>query len=75
MRHVGKQVGVGGGFFLEELAEQELLVVVVVVVRRSGVSHGLGSELGVKVRLREIEDWRRRARKRDAKETDTKHCC
>lgn len=48
MRHVGKQVGVGGGFFLEELAEQEL---VVVVVRRSGVSHGLGSELGVKVRL------------------------
>ena len=73
MRHVGKQVGVGGGFFLEELAEQEL--VVVVVVRRSGVSHGLGSELGVKVRLREIEDWRRRARKRDAKETDTKHCC
>ena len=50
MRHVGKQVGVGGGFFLEELAEQEL-VVVVVVLRRSGVSHGLGSELGVKVRL------------------------
>lgn len=71
MRHVGKQVGVGGGFFLEELAEQEL----VVVVGRSGVSHGLGSELGVKVTLREIEDWRRRARKRDAKETDTKHCC
>ena len=71
MRHVGKQVGVGGGFFLEELAEQEL----VVVVRRSGVSHGFGSELGVKVRLREIEYWRRRARKRDAKETDTKHCC
>lgn len=71
MRHVGKQVGVGGGFFLEELAEQELFV----VVGRSGVSHGLGSELGVKVRLREIEDWRRRARKRDAKETDTKHCC
>lgn len=51
MRHVGKQVGVSGGFFLEELAEQELVVVVVVVVRRSGVSHGLGSELGVKVRL------------------------
>jgi hypothetical protein len=66
VRHVGKQVGVGGRLLLKQLAKEELVGAGLRRSRERCGGHGLVPELGAKVR--EIEESRRkRARERDAK--------